>query len=644
MTTLKSSARSGWGLLVLCAVPTLIYVGMLLFYPSRDLLILWPRMYDAAPLAVAALITLMALYTGLGLMWVRRVGDQPGRAAVAALSGLVVVGGLALQLALVNATNGDPLKEIARRTYAWKTGGYWTVGAPVTDVRDFVGQYAGRAPKYPVHQKRHPPGLSLIFTAGTRMFEAMPGAATSVAGWLRPDSCQSLLPVNTADATMAAGLFGAIAEVVLAMLPIWPLALLVRRLAGARAAAMAALLYALTPGFTQWVSQFDRGVALATVLVVYGIERMIVDRKRRYALFAGLTLSVATFMTFGAVPIGLIGLIYGLVRLLQTSPGYTWAARARAALSATRFVITSVLLAVLGVATVWAVMYAWAGLDPVALYTVVFDSHLSLEFSFWPFVVWHPWDLLTMVGLPVVVLSLAAWRKAPALAAAFWVPLLALSLAHVARGETGRVWLYFTPLAVGAAAVMLSGSSRVVQLAVLTLLGAHLVTQGVLIRTHEYGFWPDSLPKARIPADATGVDTRFGASGQIALLAYRLEPLERGTERQVTLYWQRMSEEPLQTAFKAFVHVARDESDQARVAQHDEMPVRELYPTTCWVKGQIVEDAHELTIPTDAPLGQFPVFVGLYDPLAEVRPPTFASPPAQQMHGSVLLPERAIVR
>ncbi len=624
--------RRTLSLILLVAVPTLLYVGMLLFYPNRDLLILWPRDFSV-PLTTVALIALATILYAV-LAWRIVQAEKINRAA---LITLVILGGLVLQLAVVAATFSDPITEIIRRTYAWKTGGYWTVGAPVTDLVDFIGQYAERAPLYPVHQARHPPGLSLIFTLGTRLFELVPFIATPLAEWLRPMSCQSLLWVNAPAPQMASGLFGAIAEILLAYAPIVPLYALVRRLAGERAAAWSAVLYALTPGFTQWVSQFDRGVALATAMSLYFAERFISERKLSHALWVGLTLSVATFMTFGAAPIALIAAVYALTRWLQL--------RGVAMLKTDfGFLAGGTAIAIAGLASVWLIAFVLTGLNPVTLYHVVFDSHLGIEFPFWPFVFWHPWDMLTMIGLPVAMIVIfAGWRRATALSAAFVVPLLILSLAHVARGETGRVWLYFTPIAIGATAIVIEKWPRLAQISVVVLLGLHLVVQGALIRTHEYGYWPDSLPQATVPADAVAVDTRFGASGQIALLAYSITPLRAGEEGAITLWWQRMSDEPLDTAYKAFIHVAEDESDQGRVAQHDEMPVRSLYPTTCWAKGQIVEDRQRLPVNADAKAGDYPIFVGLYDPLTNQRPPTFASEPAQQMHGSVLLPTKATV-
>jgi hypothetical protein len=624
--------RRTLSLILLVAVPTLIYVGMLLFYPNRDLLILWPRDFGV-PITTVLLIALATLAYAF-LAWRIVQAEKINRVALIAM---VIIGGLALQLAVVAATNADPIAEIIRRTYAWKTGGYWTVGAPVTNLIDFIGKYAERAPLYPVHESRHPPGLSLIFTMGTRLFEFVPFIAAPIANWLRPMSCQSLVWVNAPAPQMASGLFGAIAEIALAYAPIIPLYALVKRLAGERAAAWSAVLYALTPGFTQWVTQFDRGVALATAMSLYFAERFIAERKLRHALFVGLTLSVATFMTFGAAPIALIVAVYALVRWLQSRS----ASKLKADLG---FLAGGIGLAIAGLASVWVIAYVFTGLNPITLYNVVFDSHLGIEFPFWPFVFWHPWDMLTMIGLPVAMIVIfAGWRRATALSAAFVIPLLTLSFAHVARGETGRVWLYFTPIAVGATAIVIEKWPRAAQMSVVALLGLHLVVQGALFRTHEYGYWPDSLPQAAVPADATTVDTRFGASGQIALLAYRITPLKPGEEGAITLWWQRMSDEPLDTAYKSFIHVAEDESDQGRVAQHDEMPVRSLYPTTCWAKGQIVEDRHVLRTESNAQAGDYPIFVGLYDPLTNTRPPTFASEPAKQMHGSVLLPTKATV-
>ncbi len=640
MTSVLRYFRSpAFGVIALGALPTLIYVGMLLRYPHRDVLILWKRDFDVPLWVVGSIALTTLMYLALAWQLLERAAFPLSRARKWALAALIVAGSLVLQWLVTLATEPDVLAGVARRTFSWSANGYWTVGAGVTDVREFLAQYVDRAPSYPVHVSRHPPALALVFTLGTWLFSLAPGVAEPIANWLRPHSCLSWISVDAPAPMMAGAVFGMAVEVFTAMAVMIPLYALVRRLADARAASWAVALYPLMPGFSMWVSQFDRGVALATPTILYFCERLVAEHRLRFAFLAGLAFSVATFVTFGAVPIALMAAIYALSRW--------WQLRANTSLiQSVRFFAVALALALVGSSAIWLAVYVWAGLDLFALYRVVFDSHLGIAFPFWPFVFWHPWDMLTMIGLPIGALAMfAGWRRALPLTAAFALTLLALSLAHVARAETGRVWLYFGPLGVAAASVVWVSLSRSARAALLLLLALQLVIQTAVLRVMvDYGYMPEFVPNTEVPPDAVAVDTRFGADGHIALLAYQLPPLERGREGRIVLFWQRMSDQPIAVAYKGFVHVATDESDQTRIAQHDEMPMRSQFPTTCWQQGQVVRDEMPLYVSPEVLPGAYPVFVGLYDYWTGQRPPTFASPPARQLHGSVLLPTPALVR
>jgi hypothetical protein len=635
-------SKSSRFFLLIPLIPTVIYVLSLLFYPNRDVLILWRREFNAPLEALLPLIISVLVYVVLALLLARRVkADQPlSRAQRGALIVLSIVGGLAIQWSVTRVTETDPLVGIAWRTYAIKSNGYWSVGAQVQDVASFIGEYPQHATDYPVHPMRHPPALSLVFWFGAQAFKLAPSQATPIADWLRPYSCLSnvstLVPANQ----MASGAFGAALEIVLAMLTVLPLYGLVKRLAGTQAAVWAVLLYPLTPGFGMWVAQFDRSFALAAILVLYLCEDIVTKNSYRNAFLAGLVLSVASFASFGNLPIGLFAAIYVLVRIFQTQP-----LDELRHLAAWRSRIIQAALAVLGTASIWVLAYLLFGLNPFDLYHVIMQSHLSIDFPYWPFVVWNPWDIMTFIGLPLVAITIfAGWKRALPLTAAFCITLFALSVLGVARAETGRVWLFFTPLAVGAAAIVLVRRKGVEQTVVVGLLAVQLVVQASVMRVlNDYGYTPAMMAPVTVPADATQIDTRFGASGQIALLAYQLGDLQPGGYHKITLYWQRKSPEPIDTAYKVFIHVATDQSDQGRITSSDTAPVDWLYPTTCWQPEQIVADEHPLVVPQDAKPGDYPVFVGLYDPVSKVRPPTFASPPAQQMYGSILLPEPAHV-
>ncbi|MCS6774447.1 MAG: hypothetical protein NZ693_10115 [Thermoflexales bacterium] len=609
---------------------------MLLLYPHRDILILWERDFSTPAWVVASIALSVSAYTGLFWLVLRNAGRTLERWRKRSVVVLFVLGGLVLQLLVTTATEPDPFAGIARRTFDWMTGGYWTVGAPVEDVRDFVGRYPERAPTYPVHQWRHPPGLSLIFTAGTGLFRLLPESVVqATANWLAPQSCLGLLGVDVPAPVMAAALFGILVEIASAMLVALPLFLWLRRLADERTAAWAVGLYALTPGFSLWVSQFDRGIALFTPLLLYLCERLVTERRLRFALLAGAVFSIATFLTFGAIPLALVALLYSVVRLVQTTMWHE-------VVTLRGHILAAVGLSALGAASVWSAAWLWSGLDPFRLYQVVFDSHLSIHFPFWPFVFWHPWDLFTMAGLPLVGLTLAlGWRRALAPTLAFAATLVALSLAHVARSETGRVWLYFVPLVVGVAAIVFTALPASVKSVALALLIVHTTVQTSVLRVLvDAGVPPESFPAFEIPPNAVQVDTRFTSNGAIALRAYQLQPAAAGEEAQMTLYWERMSDEPIPIAYTAFVHVAKDERDQERIGQHNEMPYRSKYPTTCWQKGQIVADSRWVHISAEASPGEYPVFVGLYDAQTQIRAPAFASPPARELYASILLPTR----
>ena len=649
-------------LLLIPIIPTLVYVLALVFYPNRDWLILWPRDFGAPLSTVLIVAGAVLLYLLIALAFWRhvRTTSKLTRRDKLLLLAVFVLGGLMLQVVATLPSEPDVWAGIVRRTYAAFIGGYYTVGAPITHVADFIGRYAERAPLYPVHQARHPPGLSLIFWAGAQLFKPFPIVADAVANLMRPESCLSGLPVNVPSNVMAAGLFGLLVEVATAMLVALPLYAVVKRLAGQQAAALSVLLYPLVPGFGMWLSQFDRGLGLGLMTLIYLAERWVTERKAVFALLAGLVLSLCTFMSFGAAPMGLAAALYALVRIGQRTPRAEWGRWVRPAAIA-------LVLAGVGTASLWLITYAAFGLNPIQLYRVVFDSHLGIDFPYWPFVLWHPWDVLTFVGLAVVAVAVGfGWRMAPhtgaPLTAAFFITLAVLSLMHVARGETGRVWIFFAPLAVGACAIALTTRpqsspaspdpsnrypSNRLTVVVMVMLAIQLVPQAVLMRVMTgYGIPPEQLPVAVVPDDAVKVDARFTGTGQIALLAYKMGELKPGERGQITLYWQRMSPpaEPIETAFKVFVHVAQDDRDQVRVASFDAMPMDWKYPTTCWQPHQVVQDVQPLPVNADAPAGLYPVFVGLYDPATETRPPTFASPPAQQMYGSVRLPTMAQVR
>jgi len=86
--------------------------------------------------------------------------------------------------------------------------------------------------------------------------------------------------------------------------------------------------------------------------------------------------------------------------------------------------------------------------------------------------------------------------------------------------------------------------------------------------------------------------------------------LEPGTSLTVTLVWR--SEAEMTISYRVFVHLIGPEGTV--VAQSDGVPAEWNRPTTGWVPGEYVSDVHEVTVPSDAPAGEYRLLAGLYTP------------------------------
>jgi hypothetical protein len=90
----------------------------------------------------------------------------------------------------------------------------------------------------------------------------------------------------------------------------------------------------------------------------------------------------------------------------------------------------------------------------------------------------------------------------------------------------------------------------------------------------------------------------------IRLMGYDLETAQDNS-LSVTLYWQAVGD--IFRDYTGFVHLLSPEGKL--VAQHDSPP---LLPTSLWVPGIQVIDAHMLLLPTDLPSSIYQIRVGLY--------------------------------
>jgi len=133
------------------------------------------------------------------------------------------------------------------------------------------------------------------------------------------------------------------------------------------------------------------------------------------------------------------------------------------------------------------------------------------------------------------------------------------------------------------------------------------------------------------------LDVRLGCRGAatapLRLAGYRLaqDEVAPGDTLLLTLYWQ--AEEPVGArlprpwaapprSYTVFVHLQGPDGNL--VAQQDNPPVRGTRPTGGWETGAVIEDPYELALPPDAPVGDYQLGAGMYDPTTLERLPAFA--------------------
>lgn len=97
----------------------------------------------------------------------------------------------------------------------------------------------------------------------------------------------------------------------------------------------------------------------------------------------------------------------------------------------------------------------------------------------------------------------------------------------------------------------------------------------------------------------------------VELLGYDLPRTQVGAGDTVrlTLYWRALAR--MDTSYTVFNHLLA--ADGQTAGQWDGIPVGGTLPTTEWIRGEVIEDAYDIPVRTDATPGMYRLQVGMYD-------------------------------
>ncbi len=110
------------------------------------------------------------------------------------------------------------------------------------------------------------------------------------------------------------------------------------------------------------------------------------------------------------------------------------------------------------------------------------------------------------------------------------------------------------------------------------------------------------------PTPQVGQDAQFGRSARLVGTDLTPAHIEAGKPVTLTLHWQ--AGEPWAARASVFVHLLDAAGDI--VASGDSEPGRGQLPTTGWLPGEYLADAHSVQLPADLPRGEYRWEVGFY--------------------------------
>lgn len=592
------------------------------------------------PALLAALFFLL-----IGALWLRPAHSDRRRDTLAlpALAVAVVL----LQLTLIYADRPAVLAELIDRTQSDLASGYFMPAAEIDDLPAVLREYPAMMPTFSAeHARTHPPGLIIANHLTIRLFDALPDLSQRLARRVVPHRCIDPWLLQRPFSVAAALFIWSWLPLLAAALTVWPGYALAREWLNGRSARFATLLIATLPALLLFAPKVVQLYPPLVLLLFLLLHRGVIRGGTAYLFAAGLLASLATFLSLGnaalALPVGLFALL-----ILWQNHRLTL-----------RAVVTTAVPLLLGGVTIWVGYWLLFAVPPWAIVRTGLEQHYQLVTNFrryeW-WIVWNLVDLLVYAGWPLLLgagLALVGGARAlrrrtltppDALALALVVLVLVLDLSGSARGEVGRLWLFFMPLLALVAAAALSARLAQPQqlLAVVALQLLITVSIGVAwrpVRAVNVVAQRPTMAETAVPATPLSITfTETGSrSVPIHLTGYTLTPAapQPGDTLALTLFWQ--ADGPTLRPYTVFTQLLS--ADNGIITQQDNWPVDGQWPPTCWHRGEAIVDPYTLSLPPDTPAGDYRLVVGLYDAQTGQRLPTTADTDAVSLQTITILP------
>ncbi len=539
------------------------------------------------------------------------------------LAGLIIAS-LSLQLAIIYADRPDVSAELVDRTLSNLASGFFEPAAEIEELQATLRTYPQQMARFTSeHAQTHPPGLIIANWLTIQALARWPAFSEVIAVTVRPLRCTDLWLINRPPQVAAALAIWSLLPSFAAALTVVPAYSLAKQLLQGRARRLAAVLVASMPALLLFTPKSVQLYAFLTLLLFWAFQSAFDKQSNWRFVMTGMILSLMTYLSLGNAVLFILLVLYAIFltwlgsqeKLVSRKPDI-WGS-----------LLQQLLMLSIGAATIWLLTWAVWGVSPWAIAQVGIQRHYDLvtnlrRYDWWT--IWNLIDLILFSGWPIIlgfigsiVLTVILKRK-KGLAAVDILPfcllilIIILDVSGTARGEVGRIWLFFMPLLAYPAAHFWNISLPkkhhtwilvAMQLLLLISLGlAWRPVRAVIVVAQEP---PMASILPRNSFDGGFIDQPF------ALIGYTIEPskVQAGSKLELTLFWE--TQGPAQRPFTVFNHLL--DEDGNIVAQQDNWPVNGRWPPTCWQAGDRIVDTYHIDLPADLPSQTYHLYTGLYD-------------------------------
>jgi hypothetical protein len=571
------------------------------------------------PAILAALLTLV-----VGVLWIyKEITDH--RQTAALLLGLFACS-LFLQTSLIYADRTNVPAELVDRTLSNLASGFFEPAAEIEDVNQLLANYPQAMPEFvSEHARTHPPGMILANWATIQALSQTQWPASSIASFVQPLRCKDLWLYERPAAVSAALGIWAILPLILAAFTVFPAHAVAKQLVKEHVVPLATILAGTLPALILFAPKSVQLYAPLTLVMFWIFNSGILHRSAWRLLAAGMLGSILTFFSLGNGALFLLFLLYSLLLIFFSRRGVP-AEPLRSQKPSAIFV--QLLSFIAGALSIWLIYWLSWGVPPWDIFVSGLEQHYQLvthirRYEWW--VVWNIIDLAIFSGWPIflgffgsLIPAIRYWRykrlgAVDALSISLALVILMLNFSGSARGEVGRLWLFFMPLLAYPAAHFWRKSLPGKHYAVLILLLQLLMVLSIgwawrpvrsVIVTAQAPYISPAKPQEVL-------DVAFDNNEPMELSGFSLSSTSAlpGESIELTLFWQ--SGGPASRPYTVFNHLI-DKNGQL-IAQQDNWPVSGSWPPTCWQAGDVIIDQYILTFPADSPTGRYRLFIGLYD-------------------------------